>query len=189
MSRASRIKIQNLLVFQGDSLVSQHLNALSNGERPGFDVQTGISLFIILWQRLDRSPQLRRGHDLFYRITDFGNQASSKAGWKLAEGRMLATAPSPGYRRRPHWIIDTAADCIVVAKSLPYVCLSYVLGNTPGDQLELGNLSDVQTTESLASRRIPKTVSDAIIIVKKMGLRYLWVDRLCIVQDDPDTKQ
>ncbi|KXH62348.1 heterokaryon incompatibility protein [Colletotrichum salicis] len=33
---------------------------------------------------------------------------------------------------------------------------------------------------------LPKTFQDAIKIVRFLGLRYLWIDSLCIVQDDAD---
>jgi hypothetical protein len=31
---------------------------------------------------------------------------------------------------------------------------------------------------------LPKTINDAILFMKAMGERYLWVDSLCLVQDD-----
>ncbi|KAH7130786.1 heterokaryon incompatibility protein-domain-containing protein, partial [Dendryphion nanum] len=31
---------------------------------------------------------------------------------------------------------------------------------------------------------LPNTFQDAILVVKKLGLRYLWIDNLCIVQDN-----
>jgi hypothetical protein len=43
---------------------------------------------------------------------------------------------------------------------------------------------DSFTTE-LPVSRLPQTLKDAIITTKKLGLRYLWVDCLCIVQDEP----
>ncbi|KAH7309741.1 heterokaryon incompatibility protein-domain-containing protein [Stachybotrys elegans] len=33
---------------------------------------------------------------------------------------------------------------------------------------------------------LPKTFQDAIRIVKMLGLRYLWIDSLCIIQDDTE---
>lgn len=34
------------------------------------------------------------------------------------------------------------------------------------------------------SERLPKTFSDAILVARKLGVPYLWIDSLCIVQDD-----
>src|SRR3569833_2561032 len=36
------------------------------------------------------------------------------------------------------------------------------------------------------SDRLPLTFRDAMLFVRKMGLQYLWVDSLCLVQDDPE---
>ncbi|KAK8137002.1 hypothetical protein PG984_004942 [Apiospora sp. TS-2023a] len=33
---------------------------------------------------------------------------------------------------------------------------------------------------------LPKTLWDALFIAEKLGLRYLWIDAICIVQDDED---
>ncbi|KAL8299189.1 hypothetical protein RB594_008449 [Gaeumannomyces avenae] len=33
---------------------------------------------------------------------------------------------------------------------------------------------------------LPRTLQDLIIVTQQLGLRYLWIDALCIVQDDPD---
>jgi len=31
---------------------------------------------------------------------------------------------------------------------------------------------------------LPLTLQDAVFVTRKLGLRYLWIDRLCIIQDD-----
>ncbi|KXH27604.1 hypothetical protein CSAL01_00771 [Colletotrichum salicis] len=33
---------------------------------------------------------------------------------------------------------------------------------------------------------LPKTYRDTISILKRLGLRYLWIDSLCIIQDSVD---
>ena len=47
------------------------------------------------------------------------------------------------------------------------------------------NLSALTKEYGLETRnaKIPLTVSDAIKVVKDLGLRYLWCDRLCIIQE------
>lgn len=37
--------------------------------------------------------------------------------------------------------------------------------------------------------RLPQTIKDAIMIAWKLGIRYLWVDSLCIVQDSSLDKE
>jgi hypothetical protein len=52
-----------------------------------------------------------------------------------------------------------------------YAALSYVWGSKPEDLIDL-----------------PETVLDAIEVTERLGLQYLWVDRLCINQKDQDEK-
>lgn len=41
-------------------------------------------------------------------------------------------------------------------------------------------------TSSIPISELPKTIQDALTVTRKIGLRFLWVDCLCIVQDDPE---
>ncbi|KAL2139402.1 hypothetical protein VTI28DRAFT_5251 [Corynascus sepedonium] len=52
-----------------------------------------------------------------------------------------------------------------------YAALSYVWGMSEADNVDW-----------------PRTVMDAVTVTKKMGLQYIWVDRLCINQADDDEK-
>ncbi|OCL15003.1 hypothetical protein AOQ84DRAFT_269873, partial [Glonium stellatum] len=69
-----------------------------------------------------------------------------------------------------------------------YACLSYVWGPTdPPPQPPL--VLTTRETLSLHQRSIPfyslpQTLRDAISFVRGLGLRYIWIDALCIVQDD-----
>ncbi|KAI3319695.1 heterokaryon incompatibility protein-domain-containing protein [Xylariaceae sp. AK1471] len=64
-----------------------------------------------------------------------------------------------------------------------YAALSYCWGDP--------DKNFTTTTESKASRQngilianLPKTIQDAIRVTRCMGIPYLWVDSICIVQDD-----
>ncbi|KAM0426361.1 hypothetical protein ACHAPT_008402 [Fusarium lateritium] len=72
-----------------------------------------------------------------------------------------------------------------------YIALSYVWGScnqTPEQcsqrRLTVGNFSRLAQANGLDAVSLPKTVEDAIELTAKMGERYLWVDALCIIQDD-----
>lgn len=74
--------------------------------------------------------------------------------------------------------------------SYRYVALSYVWGRISGSlELKTENLSLLCAQNSLKetkfTSRIPSTITDAMALIRVMGLRYLWVDRLCIIQDAP----
>lgn len=67
-----------------------------------------------------------------------------------------------------------------------YVALSYVWGQTQTFQLVRNNVKDLRTEGSLDQirPRLPQTIRDAMTFVESLGERYLWVDTLCLVQDD-----
>ncbi|TQS31682.1 hypothetical protein Golomagni_08028, partial [Golovinomyces magnicellulatus] len=90
---------------------------------------------------------------------------------------------------RPTWLIDCADRCLV--KSQPddrYVCLSYVWGSgraRDGEDVVRLVKDNVDVYEdAIPEEDLPQTVIDAMWASRKLGLRYLWVDKLCIVQDD-----
>jgi len=98
------------------------------------------------------------------------------------------------------FLIDTQKLCVRLAPSDPftnetldnvYVALSYCWGlATSGDSLRhtKENSAFLETEGSLASHVVPRTIRDAMLFTKKLGFRYLWVDALCIVQDDDAIK-
>ncbi|KAF2205524.1 HET-domain-containing protein [Delitschia confertaspora ATCC 74209] len=84
-------------------------------------------------------------------------------------------------------LIDIGRRCIVSADyQSRYLALSYVWGNANMLMTTTTNLDDLKKPWSLKyrARLIPKVIKDAILVVEALGERYLWVDALCIVQDD-----
>ncbi|RYP69876.1 hypothetical protein DL771_005819 [Monosporascus sp. 5C6A] len=115
------------------------------------------------------------------------------------------------FQREHHFrLIDVIDECLVQrAERCDYVALSYVWGRiptilAPGDNPEMTpilltireNVKDLSVPKalslsrqaSLRSGRIPRTVRDAMELTRKIGIRHLWVDTLCIVQDDQEDK-
>ncbi|CAO2649177.1 Nn.00g101260.m01.CDS01 [Neocucurbitaria sp. VM-36] len=86
-------------------------------------------------------------------------------------------------------VIDVESGCIrSVALDIRYVTLSYVWGQLPMFKLLKGNFEHLSQERSLDDILpvLPGTIRDAIELVKALGERYLWVDGLCLVQDDTD---
>jgi hypothetical protein len=40
--------------------------------------------------------------------------------------------------------------------------------------------------EEIIISRLPKTFQDAVLTTRSLGIRYLWIDSLCIIQDDEE---
>jgi hypothetical protein len=67
-----------------------------------------------------------------------------------------------------------------------YIALSYVWGSLHYQTTRLlkDNVLEYATEGSLMTKLVPHTIKDAMELTKLLGFRYLWVDALCIIQDD-----
>lgn len=62
-----------------------------------------------------------------------------------------------------------------------YVCLSYCWGRRPFHRTLLDNLESHK--KSINPDDLPQTMIDAIEYTRRLGVRYIWIDSLCIIQD------
>lgn len=65
---------------------------------------------------------------------------------------------------------------------LKYATLSYSWGSIKFIRLLKENFYDLQ--KHIPESQLTKTFSDAIHITRSLGLEYIWIDSLCIIQDD-----
>ncbi|KAF2031346.1 HET-domain-containing protein [Setomelanomma holmii] len=66
-----------------------------------------------------------------------------------------------------------------------YVALSYVWKVEAGQvQSTMSSLQRLRKPGSLNQFQLSQTVTDAMTVCKELKYRYLWIDRLCICQDD-----
>ncbi|KAI0672210.1 HET-domain-containing protein [Trametes maxima] len=68
----------------------------------------------------------------------------------------------------------------------PYVALSYVWGEAQPHRTTTGNVRTY--SQGIDTALLPQTIKDAIECTYSFGMRYLWVDALCILQDSKDDK-
>ncbi|KAI1210567.1 HET-domain-containing protein [Annulohypoxylon truncatum] len=87
-------------------------------------------------------------------------------------------------------LIDVRTLCIVEAPDeCPYFALSYVWGDEKDPfQALLGQLEVMKVPGYLEEQTLPRTIVDAMVLTKEMGVDYLWVDRLCVIQDSDADK-
>lgn len=64
----------------------------------------------------------------------------------------------------------------------PYVCLSHCWGTNQPLRTIRDNVDEFH--HSISWMTLPKTFRDAVLVTVELGIHYLWIDSLCIVQDD-----
>ncbi|KAK5653031.1 hypothetical protein OQA88_9317 [Cercophora sp. LCS_1] len=151
--------------------------------------QAGLRIFA-----LPGTAAARRGFQLGVPFGESEKWAAMKA-WLARE---TAGPNFRGTRQLPTRLIDVgkAADnCnlgvrLVETSSLPlrsdldYAALSYRWGATNTVTTIQSNLK--AHVDGIILEQLPRTIRDAVHATRRLGLKYLWVDCLCIVQDDRD---
>ena len=64
-----------------------------------------------------------------------------------------------------------------------FATLSHCWGQTPVIQTTSQSLD--QYKQGIQFEALSKTFQDAVVVCRSLEIRYLWIDSLCIVQDDP----
>ncbi|ETS74032.1 hypothetical protein PFICI_13898 [Pestalotiopsis fici W106-1] len=109
--------------------------------------------------------------------------------WVESCDKSHGTVCFTGKARQPTRLIEVAAEDGSASLRLitspayaaeRYVALSYCWGQDPTLRLEMDNISALH--ESINMENLPQTIQDAISLTRYLGIRYLWVDALCIIQ-------
>ncbi|KAK3400756.1 heterokaryon incompatibility protein-domain-containing protein, partial [Sordaria brevicollis] len=90
-------------------------------------------------------------------------------------------------------VVDVQRGClaeITPCLSKRYFALSYVWGRQATFQTLKQNVERLRQPGSISysSDMLPRTIRDAIQLLIALNERYLWCDRLCIIQDDSESK-
>jgi hypothetical protein len=84
-------------------------------------------------------------------------------------------------------LIDIKRKCVVQiggSKRPPFATLSYVWGRRPFLRLTKANVNELEEEGCLERLELPPTIEDAITVCEKLQIGHLWIDSLCIIQDD-----
>jgi Heterokaryon incompatibility protein (HET) len=99
-----------------------------------------------------------------------------QSGHDSCTGMKCQATSLPGFH-----LIDTAEKTIVHASlEMGFIALSYVWGSS--------TIMKARRFSKILSKDLPRTIQDAVDVTNAVGVRYLWVDALCIPQDDREIR-
>lgn len=88
-------------------------------------------------------------------------------------------------------LITTSRDGIIRLKAtsdmpsnVEYATLSHCWGGRSPKMLTTDSLADLE--RGIAIDELPRSFRDAALITVELHLAYIWIDTLCIIQDEPD---
>jgi hypothetical protein len=95
----------------------------------------------------------------------------------------------PSYILNVAWAVDEVRleEAPVTTELILYGALSYCWGAEQPQQTISKNFQKQKA--GIAVLSLPRTIQDAITVSRALGLKYLWVDSLCIIQDSAVHKQ
>lgn len=164
-------------------------------ERVGMSTQDEFSeAFFAPKLQAIRSPQSKQAHLAYGRaaLVDTVDMGYIREWLKSCERRHASKAPPKGQKAlAPLQLlaIDTKSLCIVHMPAGPttYIALSYMWGKDQLVKLKKANYKQLTTPGAFDKRKglaVSRTIKDAIDLAQLLDCRYLWVDALCIIQDD-----
>jgi hypothetical protein len=77
--------------------------------------------------------------------------------------------------------LDSKPQETAISEVEAYVTLSHCWGD--GDPLKLTSSTFPSLAEGVPVSKLPQTFQDAIIIARRLGSEFIWIDSLCIIQD------
>ncbi|KAH7330050.1 heterokaryon incompatibility protein-domain-containing protein [Rhexocercosporidium sp. MPI-PUGE-AT-0058] len=153
----------------------------------------------------DLKPKHRLTRDLQHVSNPKGNSKSSLHLELIREwiricdegqcSRSGGCCPDPDRSRMPTRVIDVGdgdtAHLVLTGKMgqvTHYVALSHCWGTLLKEQTDkwcttTSNEKD-RRAQGFPVTELPRTFRDAIAVTRELGQRYLWIDSLCIIQDD-----
>ncbi|KAH8200781.1 hypothetical protein TruAng_005018 [Truncatella angustata] len=113
-------------------------------------------------------------------------QAHHECGNVALRFRHLRTLP-PGFM-----LIDVVDLRLVKTTTVNrFIALSYVWGNSVKFKTVTSNVEDLKRENGLGHvwDQLNPTIRDAITFTRKLGERHIWIDSLCILQDNAENSQ
>ncbi|OCL11897.1 HET-domain-containing protein [Glonium stellatum] len=124
-------------------------------------------------------------------LTDSGLEAARAMIARCLSGHPKCQYTKPGHfpKRLVAVTSDDGSNGVRIHEStddnMEYLTLSHCWGSRQ-NVLKTTKSALASHCQSIPWSSLPKTFQDAVAITRSLGFRYIWIDSLCIVQDDPD---
>lgn len=162
--------LHDLETLAKEDNILHDLETLANEGHILHDLKALVKEQILPW--LDDCRMLEESHKLYCdRIT------SDKA--KVPPRRLIHIDKS-----NRHSVRLVEMDPRLKLKDLSYLILSYCWGE--GNETAKTTMDNLprRLRDGITTTDLPKSIRDAITLTRIMGFEYLWVDAVCIIQDD-----
>ncbi|ETS81522.1 hypothetical protein PFICI_06524 [Pestalotiopsis fici W106-1] len=109
------------------------------------------------------------------------------------EGCIARIAHDKSPSQYPTRLVDVGTDvdpcirlCITKNSPIqgPYLTLSHCWGKIPTIKLLSENVANME--KEIPYSALTKTFREAVIVTRNLGVRYIWIDSLCIIQNSTD---
>lgn len=70
--------------------------------------------------------------------------------------------------------------------TVQWCALSYCWGGPQKETAVQADFNNPRRQKRVMLKSLPRTILDAMIVARGLGVPYIWVDSLCILQDDPE---
>ncbi|OBT66958.1 hypothetical protein VE03_04216 [Pseudogymnoascus sp. 23342-1-I1] len=132
------------------------------------------------------------GKGLLRAVPEGGGFGTARAWVRECEEGHKECNSGGGQGVLPRRVVDVGAseaDILVLYTSegvkAPYVTLSHCWGgDIPGKTIKQ-NIAN-RCSSGITLSEMPQNFRDAVTITRELGIRYLWIDALCIIQDCTD---
>lgn len=101
---------------------------------------------------------------------------------RLIDVGIYGTSDRPRIWINPSTMSETKGGTVPTPIRGTYLALSYCWGPEPFEAIGPHNLTKM--TEEIPVKSLPRTIQDAMEFTRLLGVRYLWVDSLCILQGE-----
>jgi hypothetical protein len=103
----------------------------------------------------------------------------------------MSSTASPGRLLSIGENVDDPVKLHVVAsnEAVEFASLSYCWGDNQSHGIICLQKNVVELEGGIDLNKLSKSIQEAVWLTRQLGILFLWVDALCIIQDDPEDMQ